>query len=104
MTELKNTELYKIPEADHYIVSLDTFMSGWGMAEGKKNFCIVPIPDMAKYEIDRIYDYICNREEQRQVIILERKDIFTYLEKLQSKHQTRFDIVEGWIKTALRCS
>ena len=31
-----------IKKANLYVISVDTFMSGWGKSEGKTNICIVP--------------------------------------------------------------
>ncbi len=63
--------LKPIPDAPYYVTSHDSFMSGWGMAEGKVNICVRPCKDLE--EADRVVRYTENRNDQKRIKITTRK-------------------------------
>ena len=60
-----------IPPAPYYVLSDDSFMSDWGQAEGRVNTIILPCSDRA--EADMVATNARNRDEQRNVRIIDRK-------------------------------
>src|SRR5256885_5162881 len=60
-----------IPPAPYYVLSDDSFMSDWGQAEGRVNTIIFPCSDQA--EADIVATNARNRDEQRNVRIIDRK-------------------------------
>lgn len=61
----------EIPDAPFYVVANDTFMSGWGKAEGKVNTVILPCANRA--EADAVARYARSRDEMTSIRILESK-------------------------------
>jgi len=61
----KHADCY-IPKADFYVVSTDSFMSGWGYSQGKDNICVVPCNHE---EVDKVYNYVLSRNDQKRVRI-----------------------------------
>ncbi len=61
-----NTESYiEIPKSPYYVLSNDSFMSGWGHARGKINTCIVPCET---YNIAlKVVEYIESRNDQKYI-------------------------------------
>lgn len=86
----KDGEYFDIPNAPYYVTSHDTFMSGWGPCEGKKNVCVVPCPDINT--TNKVYDYVCTRSEQRKV--------FIHLGALLSEPNIIYSLVPEWIDRA----
>ncbi len=60
-----------IPTAPYYVLSDDSFMSDWGEAEGRVNTIILPCADHT--EADIVATNARNRDEQRNVRIMDRK-------------------------------
>jgi hypothetical protein len=60
--------LVEMPSAPWYVISHDVFMSGWGLAEGKENWCVVPCED--RETAVRVAKYVRTRAEQRSISIL----------------------------------
>jgi hypothetical protein len=60
-----------IPTAPYYVLSDDSFMSDWGEAEGRVNTIILPCSD--RTEADIVATNARNRDEQRNVRIIDRK-------------------------------
>lgn len=54
-----------IPDAECYVVSIDSFMSGWGVARDRCNVCVVPCRNMI--EATRIAAWVRKRPEQKEV-------------------------------------
>ncbi len=57
----------EIPEADYYVTATDTFMSGWGGAEGKRNIVVGLARSFKEAEV--IADNLRARSEMRRVSI-----------------------------------
>lgn len=62
-----------VPEAPLYVVSLDTFMSGWGGAEGKQNWVIVPVRSQEEAYV--VYDNARARGDQKRISVVNRADL-----------------------------
>jgi hypothetical protein len=60
----------EIPAAPYYVLSDDAFMSDWGGAEGRVNTIILPASSREEAEI--VATNARNRDEQRNVRILDR--------------------------------
>jgi len=56
-----------IPKAPFYVTSMDSFMSGWGPATGKKNVCVVACSTREMAE--RVLRYVKSRNEQKNARI-----------------------------------
>jgi hypothetical protein len=69
------TSQREIPKARFYVLSNDTFMSGWGMSEGRINTCILPCRDMA--EAERVAAYARSRTDTTRVRIAGSKPRLT---------------------------
>lgn len=54
-----------IPDAPLYVLANDSFMSGWGHAEGKTNTVVLPCADAD--EAGRVTAIVADRPEMRQV-------------------------------------
>ncbi len=82
------TSAVEIPEATYYVLSDDAFMSDWGEAEGRVNTIILPASDRTEAEI--VATNARNRDEQRNVRILDRKPalssgvIYTLMDKVNA--------------------
>jgi hypothetical protein len=57
-----------IPDAPVYVLSNDSFMSGWGPARGKINTVILPCDSLE--EARRVADYARSRTDQKRVRIV----------------------------------
>jgi len=60
----------EIPAAPYYVLSDDAFMSDWGEAQGLVNTIIMPVA--SRDEADVVATNARNRDEQRNVRILDR--------------------------------
>lgn len=60
-----------IPDAPFYVLSNDSFMSGWGQAEHAINTVILPCESYSEAQI--VADYAESRSEQRRVRIVANK-------------------------------
>jgi hypothetical protein len=71
MTDRIVTRRTEIPDAPYYVIAHDTFMSGWGRAEGKENWVILP----AETELvaQDIAENARNRTEMKSVRITAEK-------------------------------
>jgi hypothetical protein len=56
-----------IPKSPYYVISEDTFMSGWGPATNKRNLCVVPCSTREMAE--RVLRYVKSRSEQKNARI-----------------------------------
>jgi len=65
------TNRSEIPDAPYYVLSNDTFMSGWGLAEGKINTIILPCVNWI--EAQQVAEYAKSRTDQRYVRIVTQK-------------------------------
>lgn len=61
----------EIPDAPFYVLSNDTFMSGWGWAQGRINTVILPAYSLEEAEI--IAENARNRSDQQRVRIVGNK-------------------------------
>jgi hypothetical protein len=93
MTSLyyKNGEFLEIPAAPYYVTSQDTFMSGWGPCEGKKNICIVPCPD--SQTANRVASYVRSRSDQVSVRVVGSKP--------RNRPGVMYSLLPAWIETSL---
>ena len=69
-----STTVYKrseIPDAPYYVLSNDTFMSGWGPARGKINTVILPCESMPQAEA--VAAYARSRTDQKRVRIVSNR-------------------------------
>lgn len=48
------TERKQIPDTPYYVLSTDTFMSGWGMSDGRDNIIILPCANRKEAEYMRL--------------------------------------------------
>jgi len=64
------TSVDAIPAAHYYVLSDDAFMSDWGEAQGLVNTIILPVA--SRDEADVVATNARNRDEQRNVRILDR--------------------------------
>lgn len=84
-----NTEILEsIPDAPFYVLSNDTFMSGWGPARGKINTCVVPCSNMK--EAMAVEKYVCSRTDQKRIRIIENKP--------RPKSHVLYSLCLGWLK------
>jgi len=65
------TNRSEIPDAPYYVLANDTFMSGWGLAEGKINTIILPCVNWA--EAKAVSEYAKSRDEMKHVRIVSKK-------------------------------
>ncbi len=65
------TTAQEIPAAPCYVLSNDSFMSGWGPAKGKINTLILPCRSFAEAEI--VAQNARNRTDQKRVRIVGNK-------------------------------
>lgn len=61
----------EIPAAAWYVLSNDSFLSGWGPAEGKINTVVAPCKDLN--EAKRVAEYARSRSDQKRVRIVGNK-------------------------------
>ncbi len=61
----------RIPDAPYYVISVDTFLSGWGKARGMVNVCVVPCATWR--EAEQVYRYVKGRSDQKSVRIVAHK-------------------------------
>ena len=61
-------EFIAIPKAEYYVLSNDSFMSGWGGASGKINTCVVPCETYE--EAEAVADYARSRSDQKRIRIV----------------------------------
>ena len=61
-------ERKQIPDAPCYVLSHDTFMSGWGDARGKQNTVILPCDSY--HEAETVADNARRRTDQKRVRIV----------------------------------
>ena len=81
-----------IQKARFYVVSEDTFMSGWGQATNKKNVCVVPCPDIGTAE--RVLRYVRSRGDQKGSEVTTHRPV--------RKPGVLLSNLVEWIKTAKR--
>lgn len=81
-----------IPEAPYYVVSTDTFMSNWGHAQGKQNYCVVPCHTSEQANL--VFQYVNSRSDQKNVRIVET---------VPANGPDRiYSLLEEWTRTAAR--
>lgn len=69
------TTLSEIPNAPFYVITRDTFMSGWGQAKGLSNKLILPCLSIEEAEI--VLANAKARGDQSNVTIINRKPRLT---------------------------
>ena len=62
---------HDIPCAPFYVCALDTFMSGWGLSDGRNNRVILPCAD--RDEALAVADIARSRSEMKYVTVKESK-------------------------------
>ena len=94
---LKDGVFQDIPSAPFYVLSIDTYMSGWGLCEGKTNVCVVPCDDMATAE--RVRKFIYPRKEQRGIRIVKGDYNFDQKSNVLDP-EILYSLVTDWIAEA----
>jgi hypothetical protein len=61
----------QIPESPYYVLCNDTFMSGWGHAQGLINTLILTCDSWEQAR--KVEDYIMTRKDQRYIRIVSNK-------------------------------
>lgn len=85
-----STETFEpIPDAPFYVLSNDTFMSGWGKAKDKINTCVVPCDTYEQAET--VERYVRSRSEQKRVRIATN---------VRAKRNVIYSLCEGWKERA----
>ena len=56
---------HEIPEAEYYVTAEDSFMSGWGEAEGMTSLVLLPCADREEARI--VADNVRSHREMRRV-------------------------------------
>ena len=79
--------LAEMPSAPYYVISHDVFMSGWGLAEDKENWCVVPCED--RETAVRVAKYVRTRKEQRSISVLAGS--------VPAISKRFYSLVTGWI-------
>ena len=81
-------EVYRsIPDAPYYVLSNDSFMSGWGCAKNKTNTCVVPCKSMDQaMAVER---YIESRGDQKYIRVVYNKP--------RSKHHVIYSLLTEWL-------
>jgi hypothetical protein len=80
----------EIPSACCYAVSTDKALSGWGMADGHKNRCIVPCSSPA--EARSVMRYMRTRGDQKRVMFARTIPV--------QRRGVMWSVVEGWLDRA----
>lgn len=73
-----------IPDAPYYVLSNDTFMSGWGCASGKINTLILPCDSWE--EANTVATNAKTRKEQKYVRIVDKKPRLRHATHVYSVH------------------
>ena len=81
---------YFIPDAPYYVLSNDSFMSGWGHAKDSINTCVVPCETYEQAE--KVEEYARSRNDQKYIRIVTNKP--------RKKDHVLYSLVPGWIKMA----
>lgn len=68
-------EMHKLHYADYWVRSVDTFMSGWGPAEGTVNWLLLPCDSLEEAEI--VKANALGRGDQKQILIWNDKQMRT---------------------------
>ncbi len=74
-----------IPKAEYYVLSNDSFMSGWGQSRNPINICVVPCDTYE--EAERVERYVRTRSEQKRVRIAS---------SVHPKAHVLYSLVLGW--------
>lgn len=80
-----------IPDAPIYVLSNDSFMSGWGESQGKINTCVVPCASLE--EANDVIRYIESRSDQKYIRLAQNKP--------QPRHR-KLSLMLSWRYNALR--
>lgn len=86
----KDEKMHDIPKAPVYVLSNDSFLSGWGPASGTINTCVVPCLDWS--EAVKVEDYLRSRGDQKRVRIV--------CNPPRTKKHVLYSLVTGWRKQA----
>ena len=70
------TDQDQIPDAPWYVLSTDTFMSGWGHAEGLTNRIILPCE--SRDEAEDVAEYAQSRTDTKDVVVTSVKPYPAY--------------------------
>ena len=62
---MKDHEGNEIPKTVYYVTCKDSFLSGWGMAEGKQNFLIFATD--SEMEVAKLIGYMVSRADVEKV-------------------------------------
>jgi len=72
MAETAKTQA-DIPEAPFYVTAIDSFMSGWGPAEGRANLVCLPCSNEA--EVKSVLAYVRTRPEMERIKVSHTKPL-----------------------------
>lgn len=87
----------EIPHAPYYVISKDRFMSGWGWAKGKENYCLVPCQSLK--EADGVLNYVRSRGDQDFSKII----TYTALDKYEDNNII-ISLLANWVNYETFCS
>jgi hypothetical protein len=86
----KEEKYLPIPKAAWYVLSNDSFMSGWGYAKGKINTCVVPC--LSYHQAMIVRDYVLSRKDQKRVRIAQR---------IKSRPHVMYSLCMGWLNNSI---
>ena len=67
-----------VPDAPFYVVTRDTFLSGWGGAKGRANVVVVPCETQGV--ADTVKAYVLSRSDMSSVSVVDRFDLAAYVQ------------------------
>ena len=77
----------------HYVSMIDTFMSGWGKAKGKKNVLIFECENLNEANI--VAENAENRSDQRSIVINENYPHFLPASSFYVQHKDK-SVYPSW--------
>ena len=82
----------------YYVISKDKFMSGWGRAEGKENWCICECDSMK--DAERVKAYAESRGDQEKVYITEHAPLKLFT--ADQNEEILLSSTDGWVERSKR--
>jgi len=95
MTQIYNSNTNTFEDLEKsplYVLSNDTFMSGWGSCKGKINVCVVPCEN--GFQAEKVMEYIKTRSEQKRARIV--------INKPKNQSNRIYSLVPNWLNLALK--
>jgi hypothetical protein len=83
------TSRSEIPDAPYYVLANDTFMSGWGPAQGKTNTVILPCQSWSEAQYVESYATFQRTDMQRVRIVVHKPRLnnATHLYSLMDRNE-----------------